>query len=276
MPFLSLPFHRLRYEDTGGHKPALVFCHSFGMRAEMFAPQLRHFAATHRCIVWDQRAHGESAAEHPFGFWDSARDLIALLDHLGIDRAAVAGTSQGGFVALRAALLAPSRIASVAVFGSSIDAESEATREAYRALVAEVQASSFEAPPLQAIEAMAHVCFGPDFDAGAWKRSWQSWNPVQWQLAFDALAGRDAIAPLVGALRMPVLVMHGTRDNAYPIEVGRRIAAAIAQARYIEVEGGQHFLSITDPDVVNRTLAAFLAEHAQRVPERLQSASTVS
>lgn len=39
MPFLSLPFHRLRYEDTGGHKPALVFCHSFGMRAEMFAPQ---------------------------------------------------------------------------------------------------------------------------------------------------------------------------------------------------------------------------------------------
>jgi hypothetical protein len=40
MPFLTLPFHRLRYEDTQANKPALIFCHSYGMRAEMFAPQL--------------------------------------------------------------------------------------------------------------------------------------------------------------------------------------------------------------------------------------------
>ena len=261
MPFLSLPFHRLRYEDTGGNKPALIFCHSFGMRAEMFAPQLRHFAHTHRCITWDQRAHGDSAASHPFTFWDSARDLLALMDHLGIDRASVAGTSQGGFVALRAALLAPPRLRTVSVFGSSIDAESEATRAAYRPLMADVQASSFFAPPLQAIEMMAAVCFGQAFDATVWKRAWQVWNAGQWQMAFDALAGRDPIANEVGGIRIPTLVMHGTGDAAYPLAVGRHIADAIPHARFVEVQGGQHFLSITDPDAVNDALGGFLAQH---------------
>jgi pimeloyl-ACP methyl ester carboxylesterase len=258
MPFLSLPFHRLRYEDTGGTKPVLILSHSFGMRAEMFAPQLEAFAATYRCITWDQRAHGESPAGHPFTFWDSAKDLLALMDHLSIPRAHLAGTSQGGFVALRTALLAPSRVESLSVFGSSADVESEATKVAYQSLLSGVQASSFYEPANGVIEAMVSVCFGTDFDSTVWKRSWAVWNPAQFEMAFNALAGRDAIVDSLRTLAVPTLVLHGTHDAAYPVETGGRIADAIQGSVLKVVDGGHHFLSITDSAAVNEAMQRFL------------------
>jgi pimeloyl-ACP methyl ester carboxylesterase len=259
MPFLNLPFHRVHYEDNQVAGPVLIFCHSYGMRAEMFAPQLAAFGATHRCITWDQRAHGASPAQHAFTFWDSAKDLLALMNHLGLETASVVGTSQGGFVALRAALLAPERIQAVGVFGSSVDEEAEAAKAAYRPVGEAFLAGSIWNPPTQAIAAMGEVCFGPDFDGGPWKRSWESWSPDQFLLAFNALAGRDSIFDKLGAIRCPTLVMHGDKDAAYPVETGRRIASGIPGAEFVLVENGHHFLSITNPDQVNSALRGLLS-----------------
>lgn len=262
MPFLNRPFHRIRYEDTRGAGPVLIFCHSYGMRAEMFAPQLEAFGATHRCITWDQRAHGESAAQHPFTFWDSAKDLVALMDHLGIEKASVVGTSQGGFVALRAALLAPERIQAVGALGSSADEESEASKGAYLPMRDAFLSGSIWNPPAQAIAVMGGVCFGSDFDAGPWKRTWESWSHDQFQLAFSALVGRDSIFDKIGAIRCPTLVMHGGKDVAYSVDTGRRIAGGINGAEFVLVEDGHHFLSITNPDQVNSALRSFLSRVA--------------
>jgi pimeloyl-ACP methyl ester carboxylesterase len=84
----------LHFEDTGGSGPAVLFCHSFTMNGAMFSPQLTAFAGRYRCITWDQRGHGRSPASGPFTLWDSARDAVALLDRLEIDRAIFVGTSQ--------------------------------------------------------------------------------------------------------------------------------------------------------------------------------------
>jgi pimeloyl-ACP methyl ester carboxylesterase len=264
LPYLNLPFHQLRYHDTGGNKPVLVLCHSFGMRAEMFAPQLEAFAADYRCITWDQRAHGESPAAHAFSFWDSAKDLLALMDHLGIERAALAGTSQGGFVVLRAALLAPCRVSSIAVFGSSADEESEETKKGYRHLLDAVRASSFYSPADTVFEAMAGICFGPNFDASVWKRSWAVWSPEQFELAFRTLNERDSIIESLGRLTLPALVLHGDQDAAYASIIGRRIADAIPGAQFEIVERGQHFLSVTDAPRVNAALQRFLRSAEER------------
>src|SRR5260370_51531 len=113
----------LHFEDTGGAGPAVLFCHSFTMNGAMFSPQLTAFAGRYRCITWDQRGHGQSPASGPFTLWDSARDALALLDRLEIDRAIFVGTSQGGFVSLRAALLAPDRVRGLAVMGTSAATE---------------------------------------------------------------------------------------------------------------------------------------------------------
>src|SRR3546814_10958340 len=79
------------------------------MDHEMFAPQIAALRARWRCISWDERGHGRTAGEaiEPFSYYDSADDLAALLDHLGIEPAVLPGMSQGGDLPLRCALRHP-------------------------------------------------------------------------------------------------------------------------------------------------------------------------
>jgi pimeloyl-ACP methyl ester carboxylesterase len=59
-------------------------------------------AGRYRCISWDERGHGKTACDElaPFSCYDSADDLAAVLRHAGVERAALAGMSQGGYPAI--------------------------------------------------------------------------------------------------------------------------------------------------------------------------------
>ena len=104
MPYADVNGQRLYYEDTGGDGPLVVFSHGFAMDHEMFAPQMAAFGDRWRVITWDERGHGETQSTlDPFTYWDSASDVLGLLDHLGVESAVLAGMSQGGFLSMRAA-----------------------------------------------------------------------------------------------------------------------------------------------------------------------------
>ena len=110
MPFADVNGQHLYFEDSGGDGAAVIFSHGFLMDHEMFEPQVAALAPEFRCITWDERGFGQTEATAPFTYWDSAADCLALLDHLGISTAVLAGMSQGGFFTLRAALTAPERV----------------------------------------------------------------------------------------------------------------------------------------------------------------------
>ena len=111
MAFAEINGQRIFYTDSGGDGPAVIFSHGFLMDHSMFDPQVAALAPEFRVITWDARGFGATEFdEKPFTYWDSAGDALALCDHLGIDRAVFAGMSQGGFLSLRAALLAPDRV----------------------------------------------------------------------------------------------------------------------------------------------------------------------
>ena len=82
-------------------------------------------------ITWDQRGHGGTPAPGPFSYWDSARDVLALLHHLGIERAVLGGMSRGGFLSLRAAMLAPQRVRGLILIDGQAGSEEEANRPGY-------------------------------------------------------------------------------------------------------------------------------------------------
>ena len=99
MPFAEVNGQRIAYDDTGGERPPVILAHGFLMDREMFAPQVQALEPEFRVITWDERGFGETEFDGaPFTYWDSAADCLALLDHLGIDRAIVGGMSQGGFL----------------------------------------------------------------------------------------------------------------------------------------------------------------------------------
>ena len=77
MPYAEVNGQRLRYEDTGGDGPPMIFSHGFLMDREMFAPQAAALAPEFRVIAWDERGFGETEFDgQPFTYWDSARRLL--------------------------------------------------------------------------------------------------------------------------------------------------------------------------------------------------------
>ena len=114
---------RFAFEESGPREaPVVVFSHGFLMDGEMFRPNVAALDDTFRCVVWDQRGFGATGpVDRAFSYWDSARDLIALLDHLEIASASLVGMSQGGFVSMRAALLEPARFRALALIATRSD-----------------------------------------------------------------------------------------------------------------------------------------------------------
>jgi pimeloyl-ACP methyl ester carboxylesterase len=87
-----------------------LLVHGLMITGEMFKPVLDHFATRHRVIVPDLRAHGRSRGlAPPYTAAQLARDLSRLLDHLGVDSAAVLGYSHGGAIAQQLAIDYPTQ-----------------------------------------------------------------------------------------------------------------------------------------------------------------------
>lgn len=247
----------LDYVDHGGSGPAVVLLHSFFMDATMFAPQVAAFGADYRLIAVNQRGHGDTPVTGPFDYWDSARDVLAVLDHLGIERAAFVGTSQGGFVALRIALLAPERVVALAALGTSAAAEVPVMVANYR----QMAANWIEMGPiLPLVDMLAAICLGGEMDATEWKAKWRA-HPIDTiDVLVSALIDRDDIVGRLGEIDVPALVMHGSADLCYPMERARELADGLPKCEgAIIVEGGAHFLSLTNPAEVNAHLGPFLA-----------------
>ena len=90
----------IAYTDSGGKGPAVILSHGFLMDHSMFDAQVEALRADYRVITWDERGFGGTRATGEFTYWDSAHDVLALMDHLGIESAVVGGMSQGGFLSL--------------------------------------------------------------------------------------------------------------------------------------------------------------------------------
>ncbi|HEY1968447.1 MAG TPA: alpha/beta hydrolase [Pseudonocardia sp.] len=249
---------RLHYVDHGGDGPVVVLLHSFLMDTEMFAPQVAEFGGDFRLIAVDERGHGGTPADGPFSYWDVARDVLGLLDELGVHRAAVVGTSQGGFIGMRIALLDPDRVSALAVLGTSAAAEDAGVAEQYRQLSrAWVDGNGID----QLTDMVARICLG-ELPADAWKAKWREVSGERFSRILDTLVRREGLLDRLGQLRCPVLVMHGSADAAYPVCRGAEIAEGAPKAEsLVVVDGGAHFLSLTDAHAVNPHLRKFLAEH---------------
>lgn len=113
MPTLNLDGCELYYEDVGTGPPLLLI-HGAVSAGACFEEHVRLLVSDHRLVVPDLRGMGRSThvEDMPPSAWTD--DLLLLLDHLGIERVHVCGTSLGARIALRLALDAPERVASVA------------------------------------------------------------------------------------------------------------------------------------------------------------------
>ncbi len=248
---------RISYTDHGGTGPAIVFSHGFLMDGSMFDTQVAGLRDEFRCITWDERGHGATPVMGPFTYWDSADDALALLTLLGLDQAAFAGMSQGGFIALRAALAAPERVRALVLIDTQSGVEDPDALPLYTALHDEWVANG----PAAVQEMVASLIFGEGIDIEPWYAKWAALDRTTFTEPFNTLVGRDDITDRLGEITQPTLIVHGSADAAIPMWRAEQLRDGIANTRYLVVaEGAGHAANMSHPDLVNQSIAAFLRQ----------------
>ncbi len=118
---------KLYYEETGGGAP-IVFVHEFAADHRSWEMQMRHFGQRYRCITFSARGYPPSdVPEKPESYSQNRAtdDILAVMDHLKIDKAHVVGLSMGGFATLHFGFRHPTRALSLVVAGVGYGAEKE-------------------------------------------------------------------------------------------------------------------------------------------------------
>lgn len=256
MPQATVNGQRIAYDDTGGSGPAVVLSHGFLMDRSMFEHQVAALSGEFRVITWDERGFGDTVFDgQPFTYWDSARDCLGLLDHLGIGRAVLGGMSQGGFLSMRAALLAPERVRALVLIDSGCDVDDEATLAAYRGMVDTWLTAG---PVDDLVEVIASIIINdPDLNR-LWIAKWQARDPQVMKEPSACLLERDAICDRLGEITCPALIVHGTADTAISPERARKLEALPGARPIVWVEGAAHAANLTHPGPVNEALVSFL------------------
>jgi pimeloyl-ACP methyl ester carboxylesterase len=262
--------------------PTLVMVNSFTTSVDLFRPQFadEELSAAANLLALEPYGHGRTRASYgQFTYWDSAVANLQVLDALGIPEAFVLGTSQGGWVAARMAMLAPRTVQGIIPLGTSMDSESQRSRDvgcwdgvgfcapAIAALAESV--GDDWVIPIELVDAVLTEGLGEDVPPEE-RTFWHATH--QENYAGDAgrerlristinLSDRDGLHSRLDSVRCPVLWMHGTADTVYSVanaedEIKHFVNSADAELRV--VEGGRHFLSASDPDEVNAETIEFI------------------
>jgi 3-oxoadipate enol-lactonase len=260
MPTAFVNNQHIHYLDTGGDGPVVVFSHGNLMDADMWQQQIAQLAADYRCIAWDARLHGRTEDDGaPYTYWDSADDLLGLLDHLGIERANLAGHSQGGFVSLRAALRAPERVSSLVLVDTMASAWPAETRQGI-----EAERDGMRDPGPQVVgPPLLDLLLGDRSLSPQWLTKWEQQPRTRLAHAVDTLLSVDAVEHRLTKITAPALVIHGEVDQAIPVSAGRALHAGLPGAMdpMTVIPGAAHTPPLTHPDEVNAAIAGFLAGH---------------
>jgi 3-oxoadipate enol-lactonase len=246
------------FTDSGGDGPLVVFSHGLLMNHTMFAHQVAALRDAYRVVTWDERGHGEAEHDGTWSYWDSAADVLALLDHLGADDAVLGGMSQGGFLSLRAALLAPDRVRALILLDTQAGPEDPDMVPLYEGMTA---AWAADGPSQDTLDFAAAAILGPGADEQPWKDLWAAMPNHRSPQVMHPLVTREDLTGRLGEISCPALVVHGTADASIPVEKAVELVDGLSGAvPLVLVEGAGHAANLTHPEPVNVAIVAFLSQ----------------
>jgi 3-oxoadipate enol-lactonase len=229
--------------------PVLVLGNSLGTDLSMWDGVAALLDGRFRLLRFDHRGHGGSAVlPGPYTVEDLGRDLLALLDNLGLDRVSYCGLSLGGMVGMWLAAHAPERVDRLALCCTSAWLP---PAEGWLDRAARVRAGG--------TEAVADVVLGRWFSA-----EWAVDHPAEIERARAMLVGVppegyagccEAIASMdlradLPSIAAETLVLAGGNDFATPPSHGAAIASAVPRARFVVLPQPAHLAAVEEPDAV--------------------------
>jgi pimeloyl-ACP methyl ester carboxylesterase len=250
---------RIWYEDAGEGPPVLLL-HGHLIDSGQWDTQMPAFTREHRVVRFDGRGMGRSSL--PEGGFSHAEDLAGLMDHLGIERAALVGCSGGGATCLELALMRPGAVQALVLVGSGLPGHPQGE------------------PPPVAAEVLAALQRG-DVDAAAegalrwWMdgdRARERVDPVARERTREMMTRRFRLpygedrarrlappaAERLGEIAAPVLIVVGADDYAPIREIAERLEREVPGARRLVVPDSGHHPNMEHPEEFNRAMLDFL------------------
>ena len=250
----------LWYEERGAGLPVIFLAGTMSDHTtwDIVVPQFKGL----RSITPDNRDIGNSEiARQDYSVRDMAGDVLALMDHLGLERASIVGHSLGGMIAQQVAIVAPERVDKLVLVCSSArqDIQSRSLMKLWISLRQEI------ANDLVFDEVICLCAMGPDplaqISLQEAAEAWRKKNRPQRGAAFirnvEATLASDTFAQL-DQITAPTLVIYSDCDRVFPRKHGERLVAAIPGARGVLMEHCGHSPMAERPAEFMRIVQPFL------------------
>jgi len=260
---------KIHFLDWGGDGPPIILLHGGGLNAHTWDMICIGLRGKYRCIAMDLRGHGESdwSPEGDYAVASHTVDGFALLDMLGLKRAAVVGMSLGGLIAIDMAVTRPELVVALCL----VDSVPRMPPAAGSQAMLEFRSKKVF-PDLDA--AVRHaLAFNPRRTAESlrvslsrslrqlpdgsltWKHDVERMDAPR-QLRLDALMTQ--LWSAAAAIQCPILLARGAESAAVPREAAAAFIAHVAHASLVEIPNAGHTVQGDNPRELLRALAGFL------------------
>jgi len=257
----------INYHDVGtGHPVVLLHGSGPGATAKSnFSHNISVLAKSLRVIALDAPGWGDSGA-----WGDALPPTVALLEHLGVERAALVGNSMGGMTALRIAVHRPDLVSHLITMGApcpgtNVYAAGDGPSEGMKALIA-----AYRDPSPARIRALVEImCFDKAHatdELSEMRSQAARRHPEHLQAYLDnggspAKADFGALAGRLSGVSAPLLAIHGRDDRVVTFENSLRLTASVPDSRLLLLNRCGHWAQIEHADVFNRAVLDFVLHH---------------
>ena len=264
MPVAQVGSYEIQYVDEGSGFP-VVLIHGLAGDHTAWAAPMQSWSRDHRVLAFDNRGAGQSTqVDEPISTEDMARDTLALMDEVGIDRAHVVGRSMGGAIAQHMALMEPERVHTLVVLASFAKLDPVGVRvltnmrqvlewrddwgdHARHSVANFVSPAFFNENP----EAIAQI---EDLIGG------ETRLPACYIRQNHACLEHDTLDRLA-EITCPTLILAGGSDPICSLTSTRWMQDGFPNAESVIFDGSSHFFLIEQPERFMEVMGEWLAKH---------------
>mgnify|MGYP006278154683 CR=1 FL=1 len=245
------------YYDVYGEGQPLILIHGLGVTHQMWKWQIEELKKDFKIIVYDIPGHGQSENKFEDNVYRGlADDLVGLMDHLDIEKAALCGLSLGGRVALATAVHHPDRVSKLMV---------SSTFEQVKGLLERFQTwlgtKIIKSKSLKEIIDMSADNFFPDSKDEEARELYKKEGMKVEKAAIDRLseaANQVSYGEDIKKIDVPTLVFAGGHEKNMAKKISKRIADAIPKAKVEIIPDVGHVWNMQKPQLFNQKVREFI------------------
>ncbi|MEV0122738.1 alpha/beta hydrolase [Streptomyces sp. NPDC050703] len=228
-----------------GERPPLVLLHPGVADSRVWDGMLPRLTARHRVIRYDARAYGRSP--EPTAAYSLVEDLVAVLDHFGVARAFLAGSSMGGATAIGLALHDPARVTGLALVVPAVTGCPDLVSPDFTAEVGRL-AGAGDIDGIVALVMRVSAAAGTGDDPRV-RRYVRAVIPA-WFAAHAHSVEDPPAYDRLGELDVPCVLALGERDQPEVVRANEEMARRIPGCRLVRLADSDHFPMVREPEAV--------------------------